>query len=506
MIAEALGTRGARYGTGRLAPAGSLADTLTERLRDYKLRVAKRYRAVSPDTADQVLPAGRLCVSPKIAGELWFGVRMNGVTALCAANGRVLSGVPVTDALERCLGSTEEAIIAGELFVAPAEPGQRPRVFHVARALRDSEQAGRLGFKAFDVVSLDGANALEWSYERRLGELARLFPESGPASRVRTYEEDKRGALDHYREWVASERYEGLVARHESGNVYKVKPELTLDAVVVAWSDRIVHDRSELRELHVAVLRDDGRFWVLGAVGTGLTDEARDRLHRRLSATAAASSYRMANREGMLCRFVRPELVIEVRCSDLLGPEPGEPPNLRMTLGWDETAGWAAAEPLPMLSLLHPVFVRERDDKRVDRADLGLEQILQITPLELEPRREPTPLAGLRGGPELARDRESLPIPARPGSTLPRSEILERKVWIKVTKGKTAVRKYVAWATHKSELDPRYPRFVAAFTDYSPGRKDALQRELRVAATRERLDWHLQLWERENIKKGWVPA
>lgn len=508
MIAEVLALRGARYATGRLAPPGSLEGPLLERLRDYKLRVAKRYRAVSPASAETYLPAGRLFVSPKIDGELWFAVRSDGRTALVAPNGRVLAGVPLTDALETCLGTTREAIVAGELFVAATDPGQRPRVFHVARALRDPDQAARLGFKAFDLVALDGEDAQAWPYQQRLDALTRLFPETGPASRVRTWVEDKRAALEHYREWVEQgKRYEGLVARHEGGVVYKVKPEIGLDVVVVAWSDRLVHDRSELRELHVAVMRDDGRFHVLGSVGTGLSDELRLSLHDRLTQMAAESSYRMANREGMLCRFVRPELVIEVRCTDLLGPDPGEPPNLRMTLAWDPKTGWSAAEALPTVSLIHPVFVRERTDKIVDRADVGLEQILQVVPAEGEVRA-PSPMRTPIAAP-LTRDAEPSfglgPHPAgAPG--LPAATVLARKVWTKVSKGKTSVRKYVAWATNKSEIDPRHPRYVVAFTDFSPGRKEPLQRDLRVASSRERLEWHMQLWERENIKKGWNPA
>jgi len=47
---------------------------------------------------------------------------------------------------------------------------------------------------------------------------------------------------------------------------------------------------------------------------------------------------------------------------------------------------------------------------------------------------------------------------------------------------------------------------VVAFTDFSSGRKEPLQRELRVASTREKLEEHLKAWEGENVKKGWSPA
>jgi hypothetical protein len=47
---------------------------------------------------------------------------------------------------------------------------------------------------------------------------------------------------------------------------------------------------------------------------------------------------------------------------------------------------------------------------------------------------------------------------------------------------------------------------VVAFTDFSPGRKEPLQRELRVASSEPRIRALAAAWEAENIKKGWTPA
>lgn len=493
-LAETIAAHGRPYGSGRFAPPGTLPDALTEPLRDYKLKVAKRYRTLPPALVDMVMPEGRLFVSPKIDGELWFALKVSGETVLCAPNGRVLSGLPVAVALERCLDAAgDDALVAGELFVAPArQDSGRPRVFHVARALRDPSQAIRIGFKAFDVARWRGQDMLRAPYEERLALLAAAFPESGPASRITTVLEDKRGVTTRYREWVESKRYEGLVARHDTGGVYKVKPEIGLDAVVIAWSDRLVLDRVELRELHVALLREDGSFHVLGTVGGGIDAETRLRLQERVAALACPSSYRMANREGTLCRFVRPELVIEIKCNDLMASDPGEPPTLRMTLAYDPDSGWSAREALPLPVMIGPVFVRERDDKRVDLADVGLEQIRQITPFEDE-EREPQP--GVR---EARVSYAPAPEPSR------RSTVITRKVWTKESKGQTNVRKLVAWATNKSEVDPRFPPYVVAFTDFAAGRKEPLQRDLRVASSPDRLDEQIRRWEADNIKKGWV--
>lgn len=479
------------YASGRLGRVGALAlEDVQQALLDYKQKVAKRYRIAPPEDLERALPDGRLLISPKIDGELWFCVKRQGEVALCAPNGRVLLGVPVVAELERHLARAPDCVLAGELFVASRSPGVRPRVFHVARALNDADQAPAIGWKAFDVARWGDDDALGWPYDKRLATLREHLPETGRASVVNMVEGDRGEARRRYVEWVVSDKFEGLVVRAESGFTYKVKPAATLDAVVVAFGERTSSDTLdgrtylEVRELQVALLRDDGTFHIAGPVGTGLDAAQRVTLHERLSGMLAESDYRMANREGTLCRFVRPEIVIELRVSDLLPPEPGEPSATRMTLAWDPAAGWKARTVEPLPALLHPVFVRERPDKTVDVANVGLDQIRQLLPLTDEvddPRLRPPPVA----------------------AGLPRSRVIARAAWVKVTKDKKAVRKYVAWATEKAAVDARFLPYVVCFTDFSPGRKDPLQRELRVASSEEKLRDHIAAWETENVKKGW---
>jgi len=482
---------GAPLGDGTLAPPGSLDAVdagLSAQLREYKLRVAKRYRAVVPTQIAFAILEGRLFVSPKIDGELWFAVKREGEVALCAPNGRVLSGVSVAREVGAALsGARDGTVVAGELFARAEDGGGRPRVFHVGRALRNASEVDRLGFKAFDVVTVGDEDAQASSYERRLELLRAWFPAAGRASIVATEEGDKGLVLTRFAEWVETGRYEGLVARHEGGAIFKVKPVVSLDAVIVAWSERLVYDKVELRELQVAVVRDDGRFHVLGSV-SGFDEATRAELHMRLEGIGAGSTYRMANREGTLCRFVRPELVVELDTTDVMAPEAGDSQSQKMTLEFTRE-GWEPRGLMPMCSLIHPRFVRLRTDKRADPADVGLEQLRQIAPFDDEGQAEPARVS--------AGERDAAASP---------SKVIERKVWVKGGKGGLAVRKVVAWATGRADKDPRYPAFVVAFTDFSPGRKEPLQRELRVASSEARVRAIAAAWEVDNIKKGWSPG
>jgi len=55
----------------------------------------------------------------------------------------------------------------------------------------------------------------------------------------------------------------------------------------------------------------------------------------RVSAIEAASSFRMASRDGSLCKFVRPEIVVEIQCNDLIDSAANDIPIRRMTFNYE---------------------------------------------------------------------------------------------------------------------------------------------------------------------------
>ncbi|MDQ3036686.1 MAG: hypothetical protein M3Y87_30115, partial [Myxococcota bacterium] len=331
------------YGSGRKAAMGALLDEeLLGRLKRYKRQVAKRYRVLEPEIMDRALPSESLFVSPKLDGELWFLVKKDGDVALVAFNGRVLHGVSCLRGVAERLASVSQLVVAGELVASTGS--ERPRSHHVGTALSDSKLEGALAFHAFDLVEDEGQDALGRSYELRHARLLALLGEDAGArcTVVHTQRGEPALVAQRYREWVVSDRFEGVVARSDRGLTYKIKPTSTIDLVVIAFGERITGDVRQIRELQVGLLREDGTFQLVGSVGTGLTEEDRTRWHARLSAIEAKSSFRLANREGTLCRFVKPEIVVEVRVSDFLSSDGWDVPIKRMSLAWDGGAGWKA--------------------------------------------------------------------------------------------------------------------------------------------------------------------
>jgi hypothetical protein len=124
--------------------------------------------------------------------------------------------------------------------------------------------------------------------------------------------------------------------------------------------------------------------------------------------------------------------------------------------------------------------VRRREDKQVSVSDVRAQQLADLVEIE-----------------KLDKDARQL--------TLPASQVLRREVYTKTQKGQTMVRKLLLWQTNK-QTEGDYPAYVLHFTDFSPGRKEPLSREIRVSNTRAQID---QLWDelfKENIVKGWTRA
>ena len=468
------------FGSGKLSESGALTITdavLQGRLLTYRKRVAKRYKVVEPETIDRFLPEGELLITPKIDGQLWFLIKKDGVVALSSYNGRIMRDTLVVKEAEKLLQGVDELIVAGELFAMPMKKGGRPRVHHVNAALGDGSLEKSMGFKCFDILEEGEVDYAYEPYAKRHARLSELFEGGRRVAPVPMEKGDRAQLKVRFQDWVSSGKFEGLVAHSETGVTYKVKPTFSIDAVIVAYGETNRDGFPKLRELTVALLREDASFHILGTVGGGFSEEQRVEWLERLKTIETASSYLMANREGTLCHFVRPEIIVEVRISDLMDTDGAERPMRRMVLRYEEQ-GWRAMGSMPIPSMIFPRFIRERDDKPVDIAAIGLDQIYRHMPFEALHEEVK------------AQD-------------LPEAEIIEREVYVKTTKGKRALRKFVALATHKHEVDPSFAPFVVFFTDFSAGRKDPLKTDMRVAQTAEGLQQHIEAWRKKNVKKGW---
>ena len=150
-----------------------------------------------------------------------------------------------------------------------------------------------------------------------------------------------------------------------------------------------------------------------------------------------SSSCRHASSDGSLHRFVKPEMVMEIRITDVQSEDSRGDPTRRRVLEYDQES-WRGIALMPGVSILHPVFQRLRKDETVNRSDIRAEQVLDRC---------------------LARDATTEAVVEQLSS----SEVIRRAAYPGTTKGKLAVRKLLVWKTNNQGglepgLNERAPR------------------------------------------------
>jgi hypothetical protein len=136
---------------------------------------------------------------------------------------------------------------------------------------------------------------------------------------------------------------------------------------------------------------------------------------------------------------------------------------------------------MPGASLLHPVFIRLRDDKSVSTEEIRFSQILERCFVE-----------------------KILLLDS--SGNLPISNLLRREVYIKEANGKTSVRKLLVWKTNKEKISNEYPGFVTYWIDYSPDRRDPIKRTVRLSSSEKNATLIANKLIEDNVKKGWALA
>ena len=463
-----------RLGTGWMAPAGSLTDVnLTRRHSAYKRTVAGNYRSVAPGGIAKSISTGEHIVSEKVDGETWFLHIENGEASLFSPSGKVIVGIPLLEEAKGLLGK-QSILAAGELY-AIVEHG-RPHVHDLHAALGGGAKAEvkRLRFAAFDLLLDDDNDMQQWPIAKRVERLRGLF-RKGENVHPAQFESATSPAevAEAYDRIVTKGGAEGIVIHAADGRIFKIKPEIFIDAAVVGYCESGEHRVSEL----LLALMYENRFHLIGRVRTGFSEKERRSFYDALSPSICDSQYRLAGEHGALYRWVKPNMVVEVKCNDLLSHRANDEPIRRMMLEYSETEGWSPQRPLPSVSMINAVFVRVRDDKSVNDHDVRFSQVTDLVAIENIDQHQ------------------SVPLPA--------SEMVRREVFTKKTGIGLAVRKLVVWKTNKDNVDPAYPQWVASFTDFSPNRETPLKTDIRVASTREKIEAHADLWIDSKIKQGW---
>jgi hypothetical protein len=280
-----------------------------------------------------------------------------------------------------------------------------------------------------------------------------------------------------FKKWIEEENAEGLVVRSELPIVYKIKPRYSIDAAVVGYSEGTGEDQGKIRALLLAMMTPDGCFQIIGKTGGGFSDEAKSDIFNKLQSLTAASDYIETDSNHTAFHMIKPEFIIELMVNDVIfETTTGVIHNALLDYQEGKYVYKANKRGLSMLS---PIFVRFREDKKAVYDDIRLEQINEFSYIE----------------------------PSAEGETiieLAKSRLIQREVYKKGSGAKLMVQKYMLWETNKENAG--FTSYVFHYTNYSSDRKDPLQREVYVSNSLEQMHEIFNALRDEKVKKGWEAA
>ncbi|NNE93112.1 MAG: hypothetical protein HKN23_15825 [Verrucomicrobiales bacterium] len=472
---------------GKYATAAQSALTdnlLLGRVQSYRRQIGGRMVALDKKQAERKIPKGEFFISRKLDGEFSMLAYDGEEIILLNPGGTIRAGLPLLDEAAAILekAGIKQALIPGELHVAKPD-GERARVHDTSRFARgpeNEEQLNALHFAVFDLLEVDGSDA-GGSFVETWKQITDLFGKGERIAPVETVEgKGAKAVLEKFEEWVEGEGAEGVVARSDTAGWFKVKPRHTLDVAVIGFAEGTDDRAGMLHDMLLGIYRTDGTVQVLGRVGGGFSDDQRRDLLSDLRDLVTESEYAEVNSDRVAYEMIRPELVAEISCLDLISQTTRGGTIDRMVLEWeDDNRIWKTARRLPLCSVISPQFIRIRDDKEPNPEDCRFSQLTDIVEI---------PLA----------DATSSDL------QLPRSEIIKREVRVKELKGKTMVRKLIVWKTNKEEASRgEYPQFVCHLTDFSPNRKDPIKREIRVSDSFPQIQELAEKLETKYFVGGW---
>ena len=438
-------------------------------LRSYKSNQASKYIPVRGDEIlTKVFDCEKYSISTKYDGHLCFIVKDKGGIYLFNFNGEPFERQDLID--ESNILLDKEGILVGEIFNYKED--ERTRSFDLVKNLKNKDSSIKI--VVFDIIRYDGVSFEESLWEEKKELIDKLVSKGKNIFSIEEIEVSSRKDIQsEFEDRVINKNQEGLIVKGFNGPIFKIKPKLTFDFVVLGYSLGYSDNFNLLKELLFGIIIEKDEFLIVGKVGGGFTIEQRTSLLEGLQNLKVESNLIEPSGSKTPFTFIKPERVIEVESVDIVN-NTSDQIIKKSVIKFDENK-YSKIDNKPSVSLISPVFKGFRDDKKVETDQVGLVQITRLIELKNEVTET---------------------------SNKSNSKILKKEIYSKEMKGVKMVKKYFLWETNSSTED--YPKFVFYKIDYSPSRGDKLQRDIKVSNNQDQIFTIFSEQIEKDIKKGWV--
>jgi len=367
----------------------------------------------------------------------------------------------LAEALERA-GHTS-ALLAGELVAN----GSRSHSYEVIRALNSPQSQADLDkvrLVLFDIILLDHQEKQHLSYAERAKVLQGL-PKTGKAFAADFLDVKSLDELNTlYRAMIAA-GHEGIVLHELSTHTaYKIKPKFNIDLAIVGFVEGTEQLTGHAVSIMGALMKEDSCQLV---ARVGVADPVlREPLFKELSRHRIESSYLETDSDSRPIVWVKPTRVMEINAEDVVWEDARGGQWTNAVLRLDKGKFFYQGEGL-IFKPFHPTLERLRDDKLVAECTFA-----QMPGTELKVKQV------TKGEP---------------------AQVFQREVFTKTLKGKTAIKKVVAWAQQREG----FPGYVIHTTDFSADRAEPLKEDTKATDDKHQAEAYVKAWKEEEIGKGW---
>src|SRR5210317_185707 len=291
-----------------------IQDNIKQILRSYKSNQASKYIPVRGDEIlTKVFDCEKYSISTKYDGHLCFIVKDKSGVHLLNFNGEPFERKDLID--ESITLLDKEGILVGEIF--NFKENERTRSFDLVKNLKNNDSSIKI--VVFDIINYHGTSYEKSLWDEKKELINKLFSKGKNIFSIEEIEVSSRKDIQtEFVDRVINKNQEGLIVRGFNGPVFKIKPKLTFDFVVLGYSLGYSDNFNLLKELLFGIIIEKGEFLIIGKVGGGFTIEQRTSLLEGLQNLKVESNLIEPSGSKTPFTLIKPEKVIEVESVDIV--------------------------------------------------------------------------------------------------------------------------------------------------------------------------------------------